>query len=206
MYGGWVFVCVCVWGGGVHMYSVCVCMCEREERKRLFEALFCNLSQFILLLYNFKGIQWQLTSLIFIFSRLWRWMELEGREKKEKQTQEGGSCKTVYWINTTCSFQRGCWTHAKCRFTLHKTIYSLQHQKSVKHSRAFQSPVSCIKLLTASFLFAYVRCLMHTTTVSFVGQECLSKFSLRLCFRSTVCLSIPAITFIPVRHKGREKA
>ena len=130
---------------------------------------------------------------------------MEGREKKEKQTQEGGSCKTVYSINTTCSFQRGCWTPAKCRFTLHETIYSLQHQKSLKHSRAFQPPVSCVKLLIASFLFAYVHCLMHTTATSFVRQDSLSKFTLHLCFRSAVRLSIASITFIPIRHKGRER-
>ena len=99
----------------------------------------------------------------------------------------------------------GCWTHKKCRFTIHKTIYSLQHQKSLKHSRAFQPPVSCVKLLIASFLFAYVHCLMHTTTVSFVRQDSLSKFTLHLCFRSTVCLSFASITFAPIRHKGGER-
>ena len=79
---------------------------------------------------------------------------------------------------------------------LHKTITD----RSIR-SRALKSPVSCIKLQRAAFLFAHVYHLMQTAAVSFVRQDSLSKCTSHIRFESTFHPAFTCITFISVRHK-----
>ena len=44
------------------------------------------------------------------------------RQPRTGRRTQDARRKTFYWINSTCSFQGGNWTHSKCRFILHKTV------------------------------------------------------------------------------------
>ena len=105
--------------------------------------------------------------------------------------------KTLYRMNSTCSFQGGNWTHEKCRFTLHKTFTycSIKNRLStvVHFSRPFDALSS--KWLPSFLHTCVILCipLLYLLSDNILYAHLPSTFAFHSPFTS--------ITFISDGHK-----
>ena len=101
---------------------------EREVCLWRFDGRSCTslLQRVPVSLYTFIFLQNVIVTLHSAFLNLTH-VKYHPTREREREREGGGlgvgaSRKTLYRINSTCSFQGGNWTHETFRFTLHKTF------------------------------------------------------------------------------------
>ena len=85
------------------------------------------------------------------------------RDRRERE--RGARRKTLYRINSTCSFQARNWTHEKCRFTL-QNFYILQYQNRLSTVVHFSRPFNA---LSSKWLPSF----LHTCVILCIPLLCL---------------------------------
>ena len=116
------------------------------------------------------------------------------RDRRERE--RGARRKTLYRINSTCSFQARNWTHEKCRFTL-QNFYILQYQNRLSTVVHFSRPFNA---LSSKWLPSF----LHTCVILCIPLLCLlSDNILYAHLPSTFAFHSPftSITFIFDGHK-----
>ena len=98
-------------------------------------------------------------------------------EKRERERP-----KTFYWINRTCSFQGGNWTHTKRRFILHKTITDCHIKNRLSTVLHFRSKFTFA--LNQPFIYPLPPFLSNTNWISFIHSIQLDSACRRLCTES----------------------
>ena len=133
--------------------------------------------------------------------------ESENTEKRrdeaarERERERDSRRKTFYWINSTCSFQGGNWTHTKRRFILHKTITNCSVKNLLSTVVHFRSKLtSHIRFKSTVHLsFTSITCISIEHKLNFIHSLDTARF------RMSKTLYRKRESWITERERERER-